>query len=114
MKIVPTSLPRNLSLTIVKRGTIGFIGFIPSPLSWWIRHYFEKEGVRKFMKGFKALLAQDIHGPPDPRLLSDTRDYFRSLELLLSLGVDILCEGHFGVYKGRKAVERFIRSFCSQ
>jgi hypothetical protein len=35
MKIMPASLNRNFSLTIVKRGTIGFIGFILSPLSWW-------------------------------------------------------------------------------
>ena len=54
------------------------------------------------------------NGPLDPRLLSDKKYYFRSLELLLSLEADILCEGHFGVYKGRKAVERFIRSFCSE
>ena len=65
-------------------------------------------------EGFKVLFAQDVHGPLDPRLLSDEKDYYRSLELLLSLEADILCEGHFGVYKGRRAVERFIRSFCSE
>lgn len=63
-------------------------------------------------EGFKVLFAQDVHGPLDPSLLSDKKDYAKSLELLLSLEVDILCEGHFGVYKGRRAVERFIRSFC--
>jgi glyoxylase-like metal-dependent hydrolase (beta-lactamase superfamily II) len=65
-------------------------------------------------EGFKVLFAQDVHGPLDPRLLSNKKDYFTSLELLLSLEADILCEGHFGVYKGRRAVERFIRSFCSE
>jgi glyoxylase-like metal-dependent hydrolase (beta-lactamase superfamily II) len=65
-------------------------------------------------EGFKVLFGQDVHGPLDPRLLSDMKDYFRSLELLLSLEADILCEGHFGVYRGRKAVERFVRSFCSE
>jgi len=61
--------------------------------------------------GFKVLFAQDVHGPLDPSLLSDRKAYLRSLKLLLSLEVDILCEGHFGVYKGKKDVEQFIRSY---
>jgi glyoxylase-like metal-dependent hydrolase (beta-lactamase superfamily II) len=61
--------------------------------------------------GFKVLFAQDVHGPLDPSLLSDREDYLRSLKLLLSLEADILCEGHFGVYKGKKDVEQFIRSY---
>ena len=61
--------------------------------------------------GFKVLFAQDVHGPLEPVLLSDRKDYLRSLNLLLSLEADILCEGHFGVYKGKKEVEQFIRSY---
>ncbi len=61
--------------------------------------------------GLKVLFAQDVHGPLDPSLLSDRENYMRSLKLLLSLEADILCEGHFGVYKGKKEVERFIRSY---
>ncbi len=61
--------------------------------------------------GFKVLFAQDVHGPLEPVLLSDRKDYLRSLKLLLSLEADILCEGHFGVYKGKKEVEQFIRSY---
>jgi glyoxylase-like metal-dependent hydrolase (beta-lactamase superfamily II) len=60
---------------------------------------------------FKVLFAQDVHGPLEPVLLSDRKDYLRSLNLLLSLEADILCEGHFGVYKGKKEVEQFIRSY---
>ena len=62
-------------------------------------------------EGYKVLFAQDVHGPLDPSLLSDREDYMRSLKLLLSLEADILCEGHFGVYKGKKDVEQFIRSY---
>ena len=61
--------------------------------------------------GFKVLFAQDVHGPLDPSLLSDRDDYMQSLKLLLSLEADILCEGHFGVYKGKTHVEQFIRSY---
>jgi glyoxylase-like metal-dependent hydrolase (beta-lactamase superfamily II) len=64
--------------------------------------------------GFKVLFAQDVHGPLDPSLLSDREDYMRSLRLLLSLEADILCEGHFGVYKGKKDVEQFIRSYLAE
>lgn len=62
-------------------------------------------------EGFTVLFGQDIHGPLDPSLLSDRKKYKRSLNLLLSLEADILCEGHFGVYRGKKEVAKFIRSY---
>ncbi|MGD2269457.1 MAG: MBL fold metallo-hydrolase [Desulfobacterales bacterium] len=58
-----------------------------------------------------VLFGQDIHGPLHPALLSDNRDYVNSLEFILSLEADILCEGHFGVFKGRQQIELFVRSF---
>jgi glyoxylase-like metal-dependent hydrolase (beta-lactamase superfamily II) len=62
----------------------------------------------------KVLFAQDVHGPLHPDLRSDSRDYQYSLQLLLSLEADILCEGHYGVYRGKKAVERFIKGFVAR
>jgi len=62
-------------------------------------------------QGLKVLFGQDVHGPLDASLLSNKKDYLRSLELLLSLEADILCEGHYGIYKGRSEIENFIRSF---
>jgi len=35
------------------------------------------------------------------------------LALMLSLEADILCEGHHGVYRGKKEVADFIRYFMS-
>jgi glyoxylase-like metal-dependent hydrolase (beta-lactamase superfamily II) len=61
--------------------------------------------------GLKVLFGQDVHGPLDASLKSDRKDYRESLQLLLSLEADVLCEGHFGIYRGKKDVERFIRSF---
>ncbi len=61
--------------------------------------------------GLKVLFGQDIHGPLDPSLLSNTKDYLESLKLILDLKADILCEGHFGVYKGRDNVDKFINSY---
>jgi glyoxylase-like metal-dependent hydrolase (beta-lactamase superfamily II) len=62
-------------------------------------------------EGLKVLFGQDVHGPLHPSLLSNQVDYLRSLHLLLELEADILCEGHYGVYRGKKAVADFIRKF---
>ena len=62
-------------------------------------------------EGNKILFGQDVHGPLDRALLSDSEDYEKSLDLLLSLDADILCEGHYGTFKGKKKVRDFIISF---
>ena len=62
-------------------------------------------------EGLKILFGQDVHGPLDPSLLSHREDYVKSLNLLLSLEADILCEGHFGIFRGKEEVANFIRSF---
>jgi glyoxylase-like metal-dependent hydrolase (beta-lactamase superfamily II) len=59
----------------------------------------------------KVLFGQDVHGPLDPSLLSNREDYIRSLKFMTALNADILCEGHFGVYRGKENIEKFIRSF---
>jgi len=62
-------------------------------------------------EGKRILFGQDVHGPLDPSLLSNRDDYIRSLKFLLSLKVDILCEGHFGIFKGPKDIQAYIESF---
>ena len=59
----------------------------------------------------KVLFGQDVHGPLDPVLLSNRDDYRNSLNFMLSLEADILCEGHFGIYRGKDKVKQFIGSF---
>ena len=63
------------------------------------------------LEGQQVLFGQDVHGPLHPSLLSDTSAYRRSLQRMLDLNADILCEGHFGVIRGKEAVRRFIRSY---
>jgi glyoxylase-like metal-dependent hydrolase (beta-lactamase superfamily II) len=63
------------------------------------------------MEGKKILFGQDVHGPLDPSLLSDPKAYQSSLRKILAFDANILCEGHYGVYRGTKAVQKFIRSF---
>lgn len=59
----------------------------------------------------RILFGQDIHGPIHPTLKSDEEQYQASLEKVLALDADLLLEGHFGIYRGKKTVRRFIRSF---
>jgi glyoxylase-like metal-dependent hydrolase (beta-lactamase superfamily II) len=61
--------------------------------------------------GQKVLFAQDVHGPIHPDLLSDPAKYEVSLKRMLDLDADILCEGHFGIFRGKEQVREFIRSF---
>ena len=63
------------------------------------------------LDGKKVLFGQDVHGPVHPGLLSDRALYQQSLKFMLSLNADILCEGHFGVFKGKNNVRRFIGSY---
>ncbi len=62
-------------------------------------------------EGKKILFGQDVHGPLDPSLLSNHKDYIKSLKFLLSLKIDILCEGHFGIFEGERDIQSFIKSF---
>ena len=59
----------------------------------------------------KILFGQDIHGPLHSDLLSDRRQYLESLAFIMNLGADILCEGHFGVYRGKSQVKQFIAGY---
>ena len=62
-------------------------------------------------EGLKVLFGQDVHGPLDASLLSNREDYLQSLGMLMDLGADILCEGHYGIIRGKEDVRKFIASF---
>ncbi len=61
--------------------------------------------------GRLVLFGQDVHGPLNDALRSSRDDYVKSLEFMLSLEADVLCEGHFGVFIGKEKVKKFIESF---
>lgn len=56
----------------------------------------------------RVLFGQDIHGPFFAEFGSDLADWRKSMARLLSLEADMLCEGHFGVYKPKDAVKKYI------
>lgn len=61
--------------------------------------------------GKQVLFAQDVHGPLHPSLRSNREDYQASLRRLLELDADILCEGHFGVFRGQHDARRFVAQY---
>jgi glyoxylase-like metal-dependent hydrolase (beta-lactamase superfamily II) len=65
------------------------------------------------LNSLRVLFGQDVHGPLDAAFLSNRDDYMRSLEFMISLEADILCEGHYGIYRGKDEVKKFISSFLS-
>jgi glyoxylase-like metal-dependent hydrolase (beta-lactamase superfamily II) len=58
--------------------------------------------------GQKVLFGQDLHGPFSDDFLSNLADYRRSMDRLLRLEADILCEGHYGIFQPKERVRRFI------
>jgi glyoxylase-like metal-dependent hydrolase (beta-lactamase superfamily II) len=69
--------------------------------------YLDRDGKR-------ILFAQDLHGPILPEFGSNLDDWDRSTKKLLNLDADILCEGHFGIYKTKKEVREYILSYRRQ
>ncbi len=56
----------------------------------------------------RVLFAQDAHGPLSPLFGSNRAHWQRSLQRLKELQADVLCEGHFGVFRGRDAVRDYL------
>ena len=69
--------------------------------------YLDKNGKR-------ILFGQDLHGPILKEFGSSLEDYGWSTKKLLDLDADILCEGHFGIYKTKKDVRNYILSYRRQ
>lgn len=64
--------------------------------------------------GTRVLFGQDIHGPFHPDFGSDIKRWHRSMERLLEIEADILCEGHFGIYSPASAVRSYIESYLDR
>ena len=59
-----------------------------------------------------VLFGQDVGGPINEEVMRSNRaDYNKSLEFMISLNADILCDGHYGVYFGKEEVRKTIKSY---
>lgn len=62
-------------------------------------------------RGVRILFGQDIHGPFMERFGSDINQWRISMKELLKLDADVLCEGHFGIYRTKEAVREYIMGY---
>jgi glyoxylase-like metal-dependent hydrolase (beta-lactamase superfamily II) len=62
----------------------------------------------------RVLFGQDIHGPFSKAFGSNLSDWQNSMEELLALKADILCEGHFGIYRPAPKVKTYIEQYMKQ
>ncbi|MBM3156190.1 MAG: MBL fold metallo-hydrolase [Chloroflexi bacterium] len=62
--------------------------------------------------GRRVLFGQDIHGPYYPEWGADPALAKLSLQKLIDLKADILCEGHFGIYQPASEVRSYIRQYA--
>jgi glyoxylase-like metal-dependent hydrolase (beta-lactamase superfamily II) len=62
----------------------------------------------------RVLFGQDIHGPFSKAWGSDLGQWRKSMEKLLALNADVLCEGHAGIYKGKENVRNYIESYLKR
>ena len=65
-------------------------------------------------KGKRILFGQDIHGPFLKAFRSSIDDWKQSMEKLLALDADILCEGHFGIFSSKEKVRKYIQGYVKQ
>jgi glyoxylase-like metal-dependent hydrolase (beta-lactamase superfamily II) len=79
-------------------------GHTPGSMAAWI-------DVEEPRGKTRLLFGQDVHGPLHRDFGSDHGDWQRSLRALVALDADVLCEGHYGVIRGRDEVRRFIGEF---
>lgn len=69
--------------------------------------YLDKDGKR-------ILFGQDIHGPFLAQFGANMSHWQKSMETLLALNADILCEGHFGVYRPASKVRQYIERYLDE
>lgn len=64
--------------------------------------------------GERILFGQDIHGPFLEEFGSDISQWQNSMKKLLALKADVLCEGHFGVYRPNQEVTDYIERYLDE
>ena len=69
--------------------------------------YLDRDGER-------ILFGQDIHGPFLSSFGSNIEHWKASMHRLLDLRADILCEGHFGIFRPAERAEQYIRKYLRQ
>jgi glyoxylase-like metal-dependent hydrolase (beta-lactamase superfamily II) len=79
----------------------------PSHTPGSIAVYLDRNGKR-------VLFGQDIHGPFNAAFGSDIKAWKKSMQTLLALNADILCEGHVGIYQPKDKVRDYIERYLEE
>ena len=66
------------------------------------------------ISGERILFGQDIHGPYEVMWGGEPNKAIISLQKLIDLKADILCEGHFGIYQPASEVKDYIEGYLRQ
>jgi glyoxylase-like metal-dependent hydrolase (beta-lactamase superfamily II) len=66
------------------------------------------------ISGKRILFGQDIHGPFLAEFGSDIGRWQVSMKKLLALKADVLCEGHFGVYRPNEKVTEYVERYLEE
>jgi len=61
----------------------------------------------------RILFGQDVHGPYLPQWGANLEDARISLQKLIDLKADTLCEGHFGIYRPGETVRKYIKGYLN-
>ncbi|RPI71652.1 MAG: MBL fold metallo-hydrolase [Desulfobacteraceae bacterium] len=64
--------------------------------------------------GKRILFGQDIHGPFFEEFGANIPHWRQSMQKLIALKADILCEGHFGVYQPNEKVTGYIERYFDE
>lgn len=64
--------------------------------------------------GQRVLFGQDIHGPFHKAFGSDIEAWKKSMQTLLALEADILCEGHFGIFQPKNKASSYIERYLEE
>ena len=62
----------------------------------------------------RVLFGQDIQGPFNAAFGSDIEAWKKSMQILLALNADILCEGHFGIFQPKERVRDYIERYLEE
>ena len=62
----------------------------------------------------RVLFGQDIHGPFNVAFGSDIEAWKKSMQILLALNADILCEGHFEIFQPKERVRDYIERYLEE
>lgn len=102
-------LPVDTKLT----GAQGLLSFGGEKICWLHTPGHSAGSISVYLDtgGNRILFGQDISAPLLPEFDCDPDAWFASMEKLLALNADVLCDGHSGVYQPNTAVRRYIEHF---